>query len=125
MGLYGTQLIKNKRQRLSWNCALLEHAANLFGSDNAAPLEQLSPGHIKVHNDKAAYHRQTSTMTSNTPWRYPEILPISYQSGNITFPEWISLFTLCLAPLIAHIVAGAPRPSYLCQTRPKCHDRIC
>ncbi|KAH8881135.1 hypothetical protein GQ53DRAFT_888841 [Thozetella sp. PMI_491] len=47
------------------------------------------------------------------------------QSSNINFSEWVSLFTLCLAPLIVHVLAGAPEPSYLCKRRPKWHDRIC
>lgn len=54
-----------------------------------------------------------------------KVLDFSYQSQGITFADWISLFTLCLAPLIAHIVSGAPRPIYLSQNRPRWHDRIC
>ena len=34
-----------------------------------------------------------------------------HQSGNIKFTEWIELFTLCLAPLVAHLIAGVPEPS--------------
>jgi hypothetical protein len=53
------------------------------------------------------------------------ISPLTYQSGDITFSQWISLITLCLAPLIAHIIAGAPEPTYLCRRRPKWHERMC
>ncbi|OTB00917.1 hypothetical protein M426DRAFT_15021 [Hypoxylon sp. CI-4A] len=57
---------------------------------------------------------------AGTFWVYP----LRYQSGSITFTEWISLFTLALAPLIAHIAAGCPAPSYLTPTPPKWHERI-
>ena len=53
------------------------------------------------------------------------ILPIHYNSQCITFPEWVSLFTLCLAPLIAHIASGTPQVSYLTRSRPKWYDRLC
>jgi hypothetical protein len=49
----------------------------------------------------------------------------SYQSKDIEFSDWIFLFTLCLAPLIAHIVSGAPHPSCLSHHRPRWHDRLC
>ncbi|KAI1865494.1 uncharacterized protein JN550_008251 [Neoarthrinium moseri] len=35
------------------------------------------------------------------------------------------MFTLGLAPLIAHILSGAPQPSYLTNSRPKWHDVLC
>ncbi|KAI1373491.1 hypothetical protein F4677DRAFT_217380 [Hypoxylon crocopeplum] len=54
----------------------------------------------------------------------PYVFPLSYQSRDITFSEWCSLFTLCLAPLIAHIAAGFPRPSYLHDRLPRWHERI-
>ncbi|KAE9381908.1 hypothetical protein N431DRAFT_298304, partial [Stipitochalara longipes BDJ] len=44
---------------------------------------------------------------------------------SLTFSDWLSLLTLCLAPLIAHIVAGVPPPTYLHSRRPSWHDRIC
>ncbi|KAM7207842.1 hypothetical protein V8F20_001884 [Naviculisporaceae sp. PSN 640] len=53
------------------------------------------------------------------------VRPITYQSGDNTFSEWITLFTLCLAPLIAHIIAGVPQVSCLAKRRPRWHDRIC
>ncbi|KAI0888305.1 uncharacterized protein GGS22DRAFT_95853 [Annulohypoxylon maeteangense] len=55
-----------------------------------------------------------------TYWVYP----LKYQSGDIAFPEWCSLLTLCLAPLIAHIAAGFPAPSYLSSRPPKWHESI-
>jgi hypothetical protein len=53
------------------------------------------------------------------------IAPLQYNSSCITFTEWVSLFTLCLAPLIAHIISGAPSISYLSHTRPKWYDHLC
>ncbi len=37
-------------------------------------------------------------------------LVLRYQSSGVNFSDWIELFTLCLAPLIAHLVAGVPEP---------------
>src|ERR1700733_2223050 len=53
------------------------------------------------------------------------LFKFSFQSWGISFPEWISLFTLCFAPLVAHIISGAPTPVYLCWNRPGLLDRIC
>ncbi|KAJ4297695.1 hypothetical protein N0V90_005590 [Kalmusia sp. IMI 367209] len=33
-----------------------------------------------------------------------------YQSNDIDFGDWITLLTLGLAPIIAHLVAGVPEP---------------
>ncbi|KAI1103021.1 hypothetical protein F4804DRAFT_311313 [Jackrogersella minutella] len=66
------------------------------------------------------------TITNSTlHWGAAHFYPLVYQSQNIAFEEWISLFTLCLAPLIAHIASGAPRPSYISENRPRWHDRLC
>ncbi|KAH9905300.1 hypothetical protein F4778DRAFT_802788 [Xylariomycetidae sp. FL2044] len=56
-----------------------------------------------------------------------ELDTIKFQSQDITFSDWITLFTLCFAPLIAHVLSGAPRPSYLAGpgARPRWHDRMC
>ncbi|RYP02262.1 hypothetical protein DL764_005869 [Monosporascus ibericus] len=54
-----------------------------------------------------------------------QVFPFTYQSQDITFATWITLFTLCLAPLVAHIVAGVPQPSFLCSHSPKWHELIC
>ncbi|EUC51141.1 hypothetical protein COCMIDRAFT_80258, partial [Bipolaris oryzae ATCC 44560] len=53
------------------------------------------------------------------------IMPLSFNSKCITFSEWIALFTLCLAPLIAHVASGAPAISYLTDRRLKWYDHIC
>lgn len=53
------------------------------------------------------------------------IQPVHYNSQCITFPEWISLYTLCLAPLIAHIASGTPSVTYLTKDRPKWYDHLC
>ncbi|KAI2466896.1 hypothetical protein F4781DRAFT_334888 [Annulohypoxylon bovei var. microspora] len=53
-----------------------------------------------------------------------QVYQLKYQSGEISFTEWCTLLTLCLAPLIAHIAAGFPQPSYLNPRPPKWHERI-
>lgn len=51
--------------------------------------------------------------------------PFEYHSGDIPFPEWISIFTVSLAPLVAHIASGVPHTSYLaCKPRPRWHDHV-
>lgn len=47
------------------------------------------------------------------------------QSSAIDFPDWISLLTLCVAPIIMHIVAGAPSTVHLHYRPPAWHDKIC
>lgn len=54
-----------------------------------------------------------------------KVLPPLLQNQGTDFTDWVSLTTLCLAPLIAHLAAGAPQPSYLTSTHPRWHDRIC
>ncbi|KAM7218506.1 hypothetical protein V8F06_006110 [Rhypophila decipiens] len=66
-----------------------------------------------------------SPLTSPFPILPLHIRPITYQSGENTFSEWITLFTLCLAPLVAHIIAGVPEVSCLSRHRPRWQDRIC
>lgn len=34
-----------------------------------------------------------------------------FQAQDTDFGEWIALFTLCLAPIVAHLIAGVPEPS--------------
>lgn len=50
--------------------------------------------------------------------------PLTYQSRDVSFSEWISLLTLCLAPIVAHVLAGVPQPTYLCRRRPRWHDYL-
>lgn len=47
-----------------------------------------------------------------------------YQSQSISFPDWVTLLTVCLAPLVAHLVAGAPKVVYLHDTKPPWHETI-
>jgi hypothetical protein len=54
-----------------------------------------------------------------------QIEPLRFLAGCNTFPEWVTLFTLCLAPLIAHIIAGTPPVSYLARNRPTWIDTLC
>jgi hypothetical protein len=49
---------------------------------------------------------------------------VTYKSENIGFSEWISLSTLCLAPLLAHVYVGTPEYAMFSVPRPKWHDRI-
>lgn len=51
--------------------------------------------------------------------------PLRYNSREVSFGEWVSLLTLCLAPLVAHVFAGSPTPSYLVSSRPRWYDRLC
>ncbi|KAH6704371.1 hypothetical protein BKA61DRAFT_618493 [Leptodontidium sp. MPI-SDFR-AT-0119] len=52
------------------------------------------------------------------------IAPFSYQARGIIFAEWANLFTLCLAPLVAHVFGGAPKPVYLLLKPPLWHERL-
>jgi hypothetical protein len=54
-----------------------------------------------------------------------EIAPFRFRAGCITFPEWVTLLTLCLAPLIAHIISGTIPVSYLAHNRPTWLDSLC
>ncbi|KAH7067978.1 hypothetical protein BKA63DRAFT_520876 [Paraphoma chrysanthemicola] len=54
-----------------------------------------------------------------------DLTPIQYNSKCITFAEWIQLFTLCLAPLLVHIIAGAPPISNISSSRPKWYEQLC
>ncbi|ETS86974.1 hypothetical protein PFICI_00802 [Pestalotiopsis fici W106-1] len=53
------------------------------------------------------------------------IANLRIQSQETSFSDWISVSTLGLAPLVAHILAGAPQPSFLVSSKPRWHDRIC
>ncbi|KAF3012880.1 hypothetical protein E8E14_011559 [Neopestalotiopsis sp. 37M] len=53
------------------------------------------------------------------------IANLRVQCQDISFSDWVSLLTLCLAPLVAHILAGAPQPSLLVSSQPRWHDRMC
>ncbi|OTA92517.1 hypothetical protein M434DRAFT_387163 [Hypoxylon sp. CO27-5] len=52
------------------------------------------------------------------------IPPLRLERSDISFSDWISVITLSLAPLLAHIVAGVPEPTTLSCDEPKWHDRI-
>src|SRR2546430_12965099 len=47
------------------------------------------------------------------------------QSSDIMLDDWIALLTLCLAPIVMHIVAGAPSTVHLHHQPPAWHDIIC
>jgi hypothetical protein len=49
----------------------------------------------------------------------------TFQSQDLTFGDWVSLFTLCLTPLIVHILAGVPSPTCFNRKPPRWHDLIC
>lgn len=69
-------------------------------------------------------HCQFQKSSSNNTSPYNGVLPFTYQASGILFADWISLTTLCLAPLIVHIVSGAPSPVYLSTPRPHWHERL-
>ncbi|KAF7538352.1 hypothetical protein G7054_g3020 [Neopestalotiopsis clavispora] len=50
--------------------------------------------------------------------------PPRHQSQDISYADWMSVLTVCFAPLLAHIFAGAPTPSFLIPTKPSWHDYI-
>ena len=52
-----------------------------------------------------------------------DIAPI-HAGRALSFEDWVTLLTLSLAPLVAHIISGAPHPSYLHNTRPRWHERL-
>ncbi|KAH8661507.1 hypothetical protein BGZ60DRAFT_87713 [Tricladium varicosporioides] len=52
------------------------------------------------------------------------VIIFAHQSGDIGLAEWLSLFTLSLTPLVAHLIAGAPPPTYLDRSKPKWHEII-
>ncbi|KAG0649881.1 hypothetical protein D0Z07_4037 [Hyphodiscus hymeniophilus] len=52
------------------------------------------------------------------------ILPFAYQARGISFADWADLFTLCLAPLIAHVFGGSPSITQLSPRRPRWHERL-
>jgi hypothetical protein len=52
------------------------------------------------------------------------ISPLTYQSSGLTFNDWVSLFTLCFAPLIAHVLAGVSTIVYLSQDRPTWRQKL-
>lgn len=47
-----------------------------------------------------------------------------YQSGNITLTEWVTLLTLCLAPLVTHIAFGYGNVVLLSERRPNLLDQL-
>lgn len=51
-------------------------------------------------------------------------LYFNIQAGSVRLEDWLSLLTLCLAPLLVHIIVGVPHPVYLHDPSPKWHDRI-
>jgi hypothetical protein len=55
------------------------------------------------------------------------LLNIGYQSKGIVFSDWVSLFTLCLTPLVVHVLAGTPEVVCLPSTRKllNWHRRFC
>ncbi|KAF2674486.1 hypothetical protein BT63DRAFT_435588 [Microthyrium microscopicum] len=48
----------------------------------------------------------------------------NYQSQGIAFGDWITLLTLCLAPVVAHILAGTPSPVIFSTRPPRWMNRI-
>lgn len=65
--------------------------------------------------------------TTTVPIRRGSVSPFTYQSGGLSYSDWIVVLTLCFAPLIAHMLAGSPKATYMAEPsiRPKWHDRLC
>lgn len=69
----------------------------------------------------------TSTMASNateSSSKLPYNVRFNYQSKDISFPDWVSLLTICFAPLLAHLIAGAPKTVYAGVGRPPWHEKF-
>ena len=47
-----------------------------------------------------------------------------YQANSISLESWIKLLTICLAPLVTHVVFGSAEPVLLSQNWPRWHDRV-
>src|SRR2546423_304551 len=47
-----------------------------------------------------------------------------YQSSSIRFDEWISMLTVCLAPVVTHVVFGFAEPVLLSPRLPRWTDRL-
>ena len=67
---------------------------------------------------------QTGSKLNVTYAKPPNGVSFVHQGQDINFSGWITLLTLCFAPLIAHIVAGVPPPVYLSAKAPTWHERI-
>jgi hypothetical protein len=62
--------------------------------------------------------------SENLPLFGRSIPPLVYQSRQLSFDDWVTLLTLCFAPLIAHVLAGSPQPSILASRYPRWHDLV-
>lgn len=49
---------------------------------------------------------------------------VTQNPQKLPFNEWAAILTLCLAPLIAHLIAGAPQVVLLHNSQPKWHDSM-
>jgi hypothetical protein len=52
------------------------------------------------------------------------VIAFSYQSSGFDFGDWVSLFTLSLAPLVTHILTGVPDIIQLYSKTPHWSDRL-
>ncbi|PVI00821.1 hypothetical protein DM02DRAFT_592144 [Periconia macrospinosa] len=48
-----------------------------------------------------------------------------YQSQGVTYSEWITLLTLCLAPVVVHLIANVPESVVLDGNPPRFIDYLC
>ena len=89
---------------------------NMFNYSYIDPTIEVSNTHI---NDDCG-------ALSNTMQEYGGfgLVPFSYQSQGIAFSDWANLFTLCLAPLIAHVFGGTPKFTSLSPKPPRWHERL-
>ncbi|KAH8768559.1 hypothetical protein BGZ57DRAFT_943016 [Hyaloscypha finlandica] len=63
-------------------------------------------------------------MSSSSLYRRLDI-EFKLQSQSIAFSEWLSLLTLCFAPLVAHLLVGVPEPTVCGRLPLPWHERIC
>jgi len=61
-------------------------------------------------------------MNATTPTK--STVYFRYQSHSVPFDQWISMLTVCLAPLVTHIVFGFAEPVLLSDRPPRWTDRL-
>lgn len=80
---------------------------------------QLSETGVLIRVQAILRLRTLSVMVIHLPYN----VEFNNQS-NVNLNDWISNLNLCLAPLLTHLIAGAPSPVYFCQRRPRWHNYI-
>ncbi|CAG8980512.1 hypothetical protein HYALB_00013744 [Hymenoscyphus albidus] len=56
--------------------------------------------------------------------RFVGPLSVRTASESISASDWLTLITLCFAPLVVHIISGIPHPVYFQKSLPSWHDKL-